>query len=302
MRITSRSRFPLARRASRGSVEVGGIGRTLRGPWKWLVHIPLLVLAVYALGPLLLLLLNSIKSDDEIKGNPISLPTSVHLDNFINAWNAAGYTFAFRNSLIVTLCTVILVCILGGMAAYALVELDLPGAQFMGLYYLVASTTPAILYLMPLFAIWNRLGLVNSLQGIIIIYSAIYTPFSIFLLRSYFVRLPRELNEAARLDGASELGVLTRIVMPLSWPAFASVGLIVGVWSWNEFIFAVTFLHTTQSETVAVRYYAFVGQYVSNFAYMVAAGVIMILPAVIAFLALQRRFIEGLTSGAFKGA
>jgi raffinose/stachyose/melibiose transport system permease protein len=152
----------------------------------------------------------------------------------------------------------------------------------------------------PLFAIWYHLGLVDTLQGIILIYSAIYMPFGIFLLRSYFVGLPPELSDAALVDGCSDFGVFARIVMPLSWPAFGSVGLIIGVWTWNEFIFAVTFLHTDQSETVAVRFNSFVGQYVSNYAYMAAAGVIMILPAVLAFLSLQRRFIAGLTSGALK--
>jgi hypothetical protein len=123
---------------------------------------------------------------------------------------------------------------------------------------------------------------------------------AIFLLRSYFVGLPPELSDAAKVDGCSDFGVFTRIVMPLSWPAFGSVGLIIGVWTWNEFIFAVTFLHSDQTETVAVRFNSFVGQYVSNYAYMAAAGVIMILPAVLAFLSLQRRFIAGLTSGALK--
>jgi raffinose/stachyose/melibiose transport system permease protein len=265
-----------------------------------LTQVPLIVLALYALVPLCLLLLNSFRSDDQIKQTPVGFPTVWHFDNFVNAWNTAGYTLAFRNSIIVSGCTIAIVCLLGGMAAYSLALLKLPGGAVMGLYYLFASTIPGILYLVPLFAIWYHLHLVDTLQGIILIYSAVYMPFGIFLLRSYFVGLPPELTDAAKVDGCSEFGVFSRIVLPLSWPAFGSVGLIIGVWTWNEFIFAVTFLHTDQTETVAVRFNAFVGQYVSNYAYMAAAGMIMILPAVLAFLSLQRRFIAGLTSGALK--
>jgi raffinose/stachyose/melibiose transport system permease protein len=265
-----------------------------------LAHLPLSVLALYALGPLALLVVNSFRSDEEIKASPIGLPATWHIDNFVNAWNTAGYTLAFRNSVIVSGCTVLIVCTLGGLAAYSLATLGLRGGTLMGLYYLCASTLPSILYLAPLFAMWNRLGLVDTFQGIILIYSAIYMPFGIFLLRSYFAGLPPELADAARVDGCTDLAVFGRIVLPLSWPAFASVGLIVAVWTWNEFIFAVTFLHTEQTETVAVRFNAFVGQYVSNYAYMSAAGVIMIVPALLAFLSLQRRFITGITAGAMK--
>lgn len=169
----------------------------------------------------------------------------------------------------------------------------------MDLYYLCASTIPNILYLAPLFAIWHRLGLVDTLQGIVLIYAAVYMPFGIFLLRSFFAGLPAELGDAVRVDGCGDLGVFLRIVAPLSRPAFGAVALIIGVWTWNEFIFAVTFLHSDGTETVAVRFNAFVGQYVSNYAYM-AAGAIMVMPAVLAFLTLQRRFIAGLTAGALK--
>lgn len=265
-----------------------------------LPHLPLIVLALYALVPLAVLVVNSFRSDDAIKQNPLGLPEAWHADNFINAWNTAGYSLAFRNSLIVSGCTIVIVCVLGGLAAYSLALLNPPWGGLMGLYYLAASTIPSILYLVPLFAIWHQLGLVDTLGGIILIYAAIYLPFGIFLLRSFFAGLPIELSDAARVDGCSDLGVFLRVVVPVSWPAFGSVALIIAVWSWNEFVFAVTFLHSSQTETVAVRFNAFVGQYVSNYAYMSAAGVIMIVPAMLAFLSLQRQFIAGLTAGALK--
>jgi raffinose/stachyose/melibiose transport system permease protein len=157
-----------------------------------------------------------------------------------------------------------------------------------------------LLYIIPLFVIWRRLNLTDNLLGIIIIYCAIYMPFSIFLLRSYFLGLPTEIEDAARVDGCGELGVFRHVIVPLSWPAFASVAVIVGIWSWNEFLFAITFLHSPETSTVAVRYTAFTGQYSANYAQISAAGVIMMAPAMGLFLLLQRRFIQGLVAGGLK--
>ena len=161
-------------------------------------------------------------------------------------------------------------------------------------------TVPPLLYLVPLFYLWTRLHLINTLPGLILIYSALYLPFGIFLLRAYFINLPHEIEDAARIDGCSEWQTFVRVIVPLSWPAFTSVALIVAVWSWNEFIFAITFLPSQDMQTVAVRYATFTGQWVSNYAYISSAGVIMILPAVVLFLLLQRRFVEGMTAGGLK--
>ncbi len=274
--------------------------RRRRASIAWLVHIPLLALVVVTLAPLFVLFVNSVKTDLDIKADPLGLPASIHLDNFVNAWNTAGYTEAFRNSLIVTGATVAIVCLTGGMCAHAMANLKLPGQNFVLVYMLLALTVPPLLYLVPLFVLWTKLHLINTLPGLILIYSALYLPFGIFLLRAYMINLPHEIEDAARIDGCSEWQTFQRVVLPLSWPAFASVGLIVGVWSWNEFIFAITFLPSQDMQTVAVRYANFTGQWVSNYAYISSAGVIMILPAVILFLLLQRRFVEGMTAGGLK--
>jgi raffinose/stachyose/melibiose transport system permease protein len=282
------------------SPRTAPIARRHRASLVWLVHAPLLLLVVATLAPLYVLFVNSVKTDFDIKADPLGLPATIHLDNFVAAWNTAGYTTAFRNSIIVTGATVLIVCLTGGMCAHAMANLKLPGQNVVLVYLLLAITVPPLLYLVPLFILWTKLHLINTLPGLILIYSALYLPFGIFLLRAYFINLPHEITDAARIDGCSEWQTFRRVVVPLSWPAFASVGLIVGVWSWNEFIFAITFLPTQSLQTVAVRYASFTGQWVSNYAYISSAGVIMILPAVILFLVLQRRFVEGMTAGGLK--
>lgn len=274
------------------------IVQTLRGLPK---HLVLLVLALTALFPLGLLLLNSIKSDAAIKANAFTLPDGWHWENFANAWTEASYAPAFRNSILVTGTTVLLVCLFGGMCAYGLSRFVVPGASVILIYFFVTFSLPGLLYLVPLFILWHALHLLDTLQGIIIIYTAQQMPFAVMLLRSFFLGLPPELEDAARVDGCGEFGVFRRVIAPLAWPGFASVGLIVGIASWNEFIFAVTFLPSQGVQTVAVRYASFSGQYTQDLAASTAAATIMILPAMVLFLLLQRRFVAGMTAGGVRG-
>lgn len=267
----------------------------------WLKHPLLLVLAFTAVFPIGLLLMNSIKSDTAIKVNAFSLPDGWHWENFSSAWNQADYTPAFKNSIIVTSGTVFLVCLFGGMCAYGLTRFSVPGLNIVVFYLFITFSLPGLLYLVPLFVLWHNLHLIDTLQGIMIIYIAQQLPFATMLLRSFFVGLPRELEDAARVDGCTEFGVFRRVILPLSWPGFASVGLIVGIFSWNEFIFAITFLPSQEMQTVSVRYAAFTGQYTQDLAASTAAGAIMILPAMVIFLLLQKRFVAGITAGGVRG-
>lgn len=127
---------------------------------------------------------------------------------------------------------------LGGLAAYSIAKLKLPGGDLLTLFLLISSSLPVQLFLVPLFFLWRSLGLVNNLFGLIIIYIAVQSPFAIFLLRSYMIQIPGDFEDAARVDGADELQVFARVVVPLSWPAFMTVGLVVGLNVWNEFLLA----------------------------------------------------------------
>ena len=267
---------------------------------RWLVHVPLLALVVFSVTPLLLLLLNSVKSDTEIKSSPLGWPSAWLWSNFSDAWNMGTFTSGLLNSLFVSALTVVVVCVCAGLTAYSLARLDPPGGSMVITYYLIASTVPGILFLVPLFIVWSHLGMTNSLPAIALLYIAMYLPYATLLLRSFFVNLPREIEDAALVDGASELGVLVRVVLPVSWPAFSTVALIVSIWSWNEFLFATTFLQNPNYQTISVHYLLFTSQYMTNYAYLASGGVIMILPAIILFLSLQRKFIEGLSAGGMK--
>jgi raffinose/stachyose/melibiose transport system permease protein len=264
-------------------------------------HLILLLLVVFALGPIVVLLFNSVKAQAEIGRNPLGFPRDIIFSNFPNAWNVGNFGTNLRNSGELVAITVIGVLVLGGMAAYSLAKMHLPGANVLTLYLLVGSALPIQLFLVPLFFLWQRLGLVNNLFGLGLIYIAINSPLAIFLLRSYMVQLPNDFEDAARVDGAGEWRIFTQIVVPLAWPGFLTVGLVVALAVWNEFLLATVFLTDQDKFTVVTSYFNFTTRFSRDWGLTSAGAVMMILPIVILFLALQRRFIEGLTSGGLKG-
>jgi len=261
----------------------------------------LILLLGFALGPLLILLFNSLKTQAEFARNPLGPPQDLMWENFAKAWDVANFALTTRNSGFLVLVTVAAVLALGGMAAYSLAKLDLPGSGLVTLYLLIGTSLPLQLFLVPLFFTWQRLGLVNNLLGLAIIYVATNAPFAVFLLRSYMLQLPRDFEDAARVDGAGEWQIFTGIVVPLSWPGFLTVGLVVALSVWNEFLLATVFLTEQELFTVVTSYYNFSTRFSRDWSLTSAAAIMMILPVVVIFLALQRRFVEGLTQGGLKG-
>jgi raffinose/stachyose/melibiose transport system permease protein len=281
-------------------ISMGG-RRTSREPSKVSYYAVLVALAFFALTPLVVLGFNALKTSAELGRNPLGPPHSPDFSNFPKAWELGNFTVTMRNSAIIMVGTVIGVCIIAGMAAYALSRLDLPGSDGVLFYLFVGSAVPFQLFLVPLFFLWSRLQLTNTLIGIIIIYWAIYSPFATLLLRSYLVALPRDFEDAARIDGANELQVLTRVVLPLAWPGFLTIALVSGLAAWNEFFFAVTFIQDDNLKPIATSFLAFQNQFSRDWGLTSAAGLFMIFPVIVVFLMLQRRFIDGLASGGLKG-
>ena len=264
-------------------------------------HVILMLLMLFQIGPLLILGFNSLKTPADLGRNPLGPPQEVIWDNYPRAWDVGNFATTTRNSGILVLGTVAGVLTLGGLAAYSLAKLNAPGSNAVTLYLLVGSSLPIQLFLVPLFFVWLRLGLVNNLFGLILIYVAVNAPFAIFLLRSYMMQLPNDFEDAARVDGASEWQIFTGVVVPLSWPGFLTAGLVVALGVWNEFLMATVFLTDPALFTVVTSYFNFQSRYSRDWALTSAAAVIMILPVVVIFLALQRRFIEGLSQGGLKG-
>lgn len=260
----------------------------------------LVLLGIFALGPILILIFNAFKTNAAIAQNPLSIPFNPVLSNFPQAWEIGNYSVTLLNSAIITAGTVLGVCIVAGLAAYAMTRLDLPGGTTVILYLFVCSAIPQQIFLIPLFFLWTDLNLVDTRIGLIIIYIAVFSPFATLLLRSYLQALPRDFEDVARTEGASELQVLTRIVLPLTLPGFLTIALISGLMAWNELLFAVTFLQDDSLKPVTTSFLAFQNQFSQDWGLTSAGAIFVMLPVIVLFLFLQRRFISGLAAGGLK--
>jgi raffinose/stachyose/melibiose transport system permease protein len=270
-------------------------------PQRYAVYGILLLLALYAIGPMLLFGFNALKTPSGLASSPLGLPSDPQWHNFIDAWQQASMGVGLRNSAIIVISTAVGVCAIAGCAAYAMSRLRVPGSNFFIYYLLVTTALPIQLFLVPLFYLWTNLGLYDSLLGLIIIFWAIFSPFATLLIRSFMVGLPKEYEEAARIDGAGEWKVFTRVVLPMVWPGLLSAALVSGLSAYNEFLLTVTFIQSPDKMPVSTSFFAFKSGYTQNYTLISAGGLIMVIPVLIAFLLLQRRFVEGYTSSGMTG-
>ncbi len=257
--------------------------------------------AVLALFPLALMIISALKTSAEIVANPLALPATPQWQNFVHAWTDAEMGRTLLNSAEVTGLTILLICSTGSMAAYALARNKVRGAVWFSTYFLATTTIPIQLYLFPLYFGFAKLNLIDNVVATAFIYTAIYSPFSIFLLRTYFLAMPKEIEEAAIMDGARPWQVFTKVVLPIVSPGILTVAVIAGLNTWNEFLIATTFLQSRPAQTAVVRFYTLGGQYSSDWGEIMAAALIIVAPIVIFFLLMQRRFIDGMASGSVKG-
>jgi raffinose/stachyose/melibiose transport system permease protein len=265
------------------------------------IHLVLIALVLFTICPLVVLTFNSFKTTAEIGLNGLTPPQTLHWDNFSRAWEVGNYSTNIQNSLILTVGAALGVMVIGSLAGYSLAKLRPVGLTFISILLLVFMVIPKILYIAPLFILWKHLGLVNNRFGLIIIYWGLWSPFATFLLRSYFVSIPSELIDAARIDGASELKTFLKVIIPIAWPGILTVGLIISIWAWNEFLFSVTFLNTAELKTIAISLYGFIIKWTKDWELINAAAIMMTIPPLLLFLFFQRTFINGLTQGSVKG-
>ena len=261
----------------------------------------LAVAAVTALFPLSLMIVSSLKKSTEIVANPLALPSALQWNNFSRAWTDAQLGRSLLNSTETTGLAVILICSTCSMAAYALAHRTGPGLRWISAYLLGTTTLPIQLYLFPLYFGFAHLGLIDNVFALSFVYAAVFSPFAIFLLRTYFLAIPKELEEAAVIDGANRWQIFYNVLLPLVSPGILTVALISGLNIWNEFLISSTFLQSHDQQTAVVRFYTLGGQYSSDWGEIMAAAILIVAPAVGLFLLMQRRFIQGMAAGSVKG-
>lgn len=261
----------------------------------------LTAMAFFAAIPLIQVLLNAFRTDREVKTMPLGLPDTWTFDNFSETWKIGGYASAYFNSLLTAFVVIVVVLTVVGLGAYAICKLEFKLRGFFTAYFFVAISLPGFLYIVPDYFVMNTLGLVDTRWSLMIVYTAMQIPFNMLLLRTFLTGIPRELEEAAKIDGCNELQSFLKITLPIAKPMFLTIAILVFVNVWNEFLWSNTFITTDALKLVATRFVKFTGEYGSNMARIYTASVITIAPVIVLYLLFSRKFIEGMTSGSVKG-
>jgi multiple sugar transport system permease protein/raffinose/stachyose/melibiose transport system permease protein len=236
---------------------------------------------------------SSLKSIVEMLTKPFQLPASPQWGNFTEAWQRGVSTYLL-NSVFVTGVSVLGILITSGLAAYALARLKFTGRRAFFLLLVTGYAIPIQTVLVPLYELLREARLLDSYWGLIFPYVAFGVPFSIFLLYAFFLDFPKEIEEAARLDGCNDMQILWKIVTPLSLPALASVAIFQGVAIWNEFVLALIIINTDSLKTLPLGLQTFQGQYATDWPNLLAAVIMATLPILVLFIVLQRQFVRSL--------
>ncbi len=269
-------------------------------PWlRWLV---LTLGAIAVLLPLAVFLLNSVKTNAQFTVDPLGLPTEWAFGNYITAWQKANMGRLILNSLVVSLATTALTILLASMLAFGLHLYRFRGQTAVLTSIIMMLTIPAQVYNIPLYIVVISLKLTNTYWALILPYTAGAMPLAVVLFKNYFAGLPRELIDAARIDGGSDFDIYARVLMPLSRPVLGAVGIFTFVGAWNEFFLALVFVQNKSLYTLPLGTQVFAtSEYSIDFTLLFAAFSISMLPMVIVYLLMQRQFIAGLAGGALKG-
>ncbi len=261
----------------------------------------LLVASLVAGYPLLWLLYTAFKSNPEIFANVWGLPQRLNLENFREVWGRGLFSRYYLNSLIVTACSVGAILVIGSLAGYALARARLRWKEPVYLAFLAGMMMPPHVVLIPLYVMLRRAGILDTYLALVLPYVAFGLPVAIFVFRGFFEEVPRELEEAARMDGCSTSRIFWWIVVPVSRPAFATVAIYSAITVWNEFVFALTFISNPRLRTIPVGLMDFKGLYSADIALTMTALATATIPLLLVYIAAQRHIIKGLTAGALRG-
>lgn len=264
----------------------------------WLM---LILVAVVWIAPFVFIVFTSFKGNSTVMGSSaFAPPTSLEWRNYSGAWARGRFSTTVFNSAVITFVKVPLGLMISATAAYALSRIRVAAGRAIFLLVLFGTMLPFQVMLAPLFTLVNSFGLINTKVGIILPYLAFGVPYQVFILHGFFSEVPKELSEAALVDGASHFTIFRRIFLPISLPVLAALLILDFVATWNEFAMALVILQDNSTWTLPLGLMSFQSQFQSDYGQLNAAIVMTVLPATIVYLIFQRYFVSGLTSGAIK--
>ena len=280
--------------------------RTLRST---LLYAAMLIALVVVLAPFAWLLISSVAAPVDLIRRPLQwIPSHIGFDRFAQLTfgsspddTAQGFRSALVNSMVIASTVTVVSLVAGTLAAYAFARLRFPGRGWLVLAFMATYMLPPIALILPLYQIMNLLHLRDTPLALIIVYSSFVTPFVIWIMRGYIATISSDLDDAARIDGCSRLGVLWRVIVPVAVPGLLSTGLLAFLMAWDEFLYALILTQTNAAKTLPVAINDFIGRFGVDFGLLATGGVIAALPPVLIAFVFQRYIVAGLTTGGVKG-
>ncbi|MGI6393408.1 MAG: sugar ABC transporter permease [bacterium] len=272
-----------------------------------LTHIALILISIAVIYPVLWVIKMALSPQQGFSLSANPLPTEFSLDNFKHVIftkdSSGSWLFGrqFMNSVIISGATTLLGISLATTAGYAFSRFNFPGKNFGMKMFLVSQMFPGVVMAIPLYILLDKLGLLNSMTGLVLVYSTTAIPFCVWMLKGYFDTIPKDLEEAATIDGASQWTIFFTVIMPLARPAIVVTALFSFMTAWNEFILAATFLGDERAFTLPVTLQQYVGSYSTQWGYFAAGAIIVSVPVMVLFFILQKSLVGGLTAGGVKG-
>jgi multiple sugar transport system permease protein len=265
------------------------------------IYSALVVATAIMMFPVAWMLTVSVRPNVEVmKIPPQWVPTIFTLAPYAKVLGSPRYLRTFANSYFIALVVTAFSLFVGTLAAYALARFRFRGQRSVIMFLIITQMFPLVLLCIPYFRIVVRLGLYDTLTSLILVYTTFTLPFCILMLRSYFVQIPKDMEEAAMVDGCSRLGAVARTLIPMSFPALVGAGLYTFLLAWNEFLFAVVLIESWEKRVITVAIYSLLAEFVTEWSMMMAFSVLASAPLVVAFIFLQRYVVQGMTAGAIK--
>lgn len=263
-------------------------------------YILLIALTLITLLPLIWMLSASFKLSTEVFSNPIRwIPETFHWDNYLKIWEKVDFALFTKNSAKLTILVTIIQLFTCSFAAYGFTKCKFPGRDTLFLCYVATIAIPWQIFMLPQYIMMQKFNLVDSHPGYVLLSS--FAAFGVFLLRQFFLGIPNELLEAARIDGLSEYGIYFRIVLPLAKPAMATLAIFTFVNVWNDFMGPMIYFNSESNKTIPLGIRMFVGQYSTDYQLIMAASVVSLIPVIIMYAFCQRYFVQGIASSGLKG-
>ncbi|WP_226037214.1 carbohydrate ABC transporter permease [Aquibacillus saliphilus] len=270
---------------------------------RWIANISFTIICLIALFPILSLLLSSFRPSSELMRNGISLvfdPSTLNLDNYTYIFTQAEqYWGWYGNSLVITAVTIVLSLFFSSMVGYALAVYDFRGRNFFFLLVLFILMVPFEILMLPLYQLMISLQLINTYTAVVL--PMVVAPIAVFFFRQYAIGLPKELMDAARIDGSTEYGIFFKIMLPLMAPSLAAMAILQGLGAWNNFLWPLLVLRSNDMFTLPIGLATLLTPYGNNYDVLIAGSVMTIIPVIILFIFFQRFFVAGLTVGGVKG-